>query len=318
MFIVFSRSKIHKICINNAFKKAKMNIFAKIYKIFILYLNKKYLCCTIRIVKELLATITKDGFQNNVERLAIINAVRNDGGFELYEIGIDGEIRDNTSLALVFGGDGTTLETVRICAPKGVPVLGVNLGNLGFLTSCEKTISPKDLISAIKNKQVFRRSLLDVHTPIGQFVALNEVTLKGKNSRPIYVDLYVDTAFVDCYHGDGTIISTPTGSTAYSLSAGGPILAPDVNALLVNPICAHSLHSRPIVVSDVSLVSLQLRGENDADVFVDGKCVATIKSGEKITAKKSQNTAQFVTVNGGDFYKKLLDKMNSWGTTYQN
>lgn len=295
-----------------------MNIFAKIYKIFILYLNKKFLCCTIRIVKEKIAIITKDGFQNNTERLSLINAVRNDGGFELYEIGIDGEIKDGTSLALVFGGDGTTLEAVRICSKKDVPVLGINLGNLGFLTSCEKNVSAQDLIFAIKNKQTSRRALLDVKTPIGQFDALNEVTLKGKNSRPVYLDLYVDGEYVDCYHGDGAIISTPTGSTAYSLSAGGPILAPDVNALLVNPICAHSLHSRPIVVGDTSSIALELRGEDDADVLIDGKRIATLNKSEQIIAKKSHNTAQFVTVNGDEFYKKLLNKMNSWGTTYQN
>ncbi len=294
-----------------------MNIFAKKHKIFILYLNKKSLCCTIRIVKEKVAIITKDTMKKCKERLALIDAVKNDGSFELYEIEVGADIQDGTDMAVVFGGDGTMLDAVGMCAGKEVALLGVNLGNLGFLTSCEKDVSKDALLLAMKEKRTTTRILLEMSTAHGSFMALNEVAIKGKNSCPIFIEMFVDDKFVDRYHGDGAIVATPTGSTAYSLSAGGPILAPDVDALLINPVCAHSLHARPLVVGGCSTVSLKLEGDNQADVLVDGRLLFTLSDGERLNIAKSQKSIQFIAVSGDDFYKKLLTKMNSWGTTCQ-
>lgn len=266
-------------------------------------------------MKEKVAIITKDAILQSKERARIIDAIRNDGSFEVYEISQNQGIIEGTSVAIAFGGDGTMLEAVKLTLSQNIPVLGINLGNLGFLTSCEKDVDTKAVIDAIKARNI--ESKMTLKTTGEGFLshALNEVVIRATNYRPVRIELYVDGAFVDCFHADGAIVSTPTGSTAYSLSSGGPILAPDVEAFVINPICAHSLHSRPIVVSANSHVTLKLVGDERAIVCIDGRKAKDLSTGEEIEVCKSQIQAQFITLDKSDFYNKLLHKMNSWGTT---
>ena len=152
-----------------------------------------------------------------------------------------------------------------------------------------------------------------------EFCALNEVVIKTYGTRPITLDVSVDGKFVDSYHSDGLIISSPAGSTAYSLSAGGPVLAPDVDALVINPICAHSLHSRPLVVSASSTVKVTVTSTSArgmvANVIIDGNNRYSMQMDESVIVTKSAKKAEFISVDGDSFYTKLLQKMNRWGTT---
>lgn len=264
-------------------------------------------------MKKRIAVVTKTEMISSSVRRDILAAIENDGGFSLSVLPDAGKITDE-SVVLVFGGDGTVLEAIRAIDGKDLPLLCVNLGNLGFLAEYEKDVSANQVVCALKNGKVTEKMLLCVKA--GDFCerALNEVVVKSLTSRPIYVDVYVDGVFVDSYHSDGAIVSSPTGSTAYSLSAGGPILAPDVEAFVINPICAHSLHSRPLVVSAGSKVELRLKSDC-AGVCVDGKSSFALQNGDVVCVSKSQKSAKFIRTRDEDFYKKLLQKMNRWGTT---
>lgn len=266
-------------------------------------------------MKEKVAIVTKAGLTEIKERVAIVDEIRNDGNFDVYELKVGDEYKDDTPIAVVFGGDGTMLEAVREAKGRDISFFGVNLGNLGFLTSCEKNESAKNIVKALKERKCAERMLLCGSIDGNDFQALNEVVIKSATSRPIYVDLYIDGNFVDCYHSDGAIVASPTGSTAYSLSAGGPIVAPSVDALTINPICPHSLHSRPLVVGANSKIVLSLHGSETASVFADGKFIFSAKDGDEIVVNKSENKAKFIIANNDDFYKKLLQKMNRWGVT---
>ena len=125
----------------------------------------------------------------------------------------------------------------------------------------------------------------------------------------------MDGQFADCYRSDGVIVATPTGSTAYSLSAGGPVLAPEVDAVIVNPVCPHTLHSRPIVAGGSSEIVLRLSSEESARLVVDGRDEGGLRASSVIAVRRSQTEARFVKVGESRFYERLLSKMNRWGTT---
>lgn len=265
-------------------------------------------------MKKHIAVITKEDMKSSDIRADILADIQKDGGFSLCICDDSSKISDE-DVVLIFGGDGTVLEVVRAVAEKNIPILCVNLGNLGFLAEYERSVNSQDVVNALKSSDLRQRMMLCVNLSSGVSErALNEVVIRSLSSRPIYIDVYVDGKFVDSYHSDGAIVSSPTGSTAYSLSAGGPILAPDVYAFVINPICAHSLHSRPLVVSADSIVEMRVKGEC-ACVCVDGNTTYTLGQGGIVTVKKSSKTAKFVCSGDDEFYKKLLQKMNRWGTT---
>lgn len=213
---------------------------------------------------------------------------------------------------LVFGGDGTMLYAAK---NSPVPVLGVNLGNTGFLAELEADVSPAELFKVLRSDEITERFMLTSKNGENSAVALNEVTIKSTNARPVRIKLYINGEFVDSYHSDGVIISTPTGSTAYSLSAGGPVLEPALQAIVINPVCPHSLHSRPLVIDADSNVSLELVDGSSASVIIDGEVCSSIPDGGTVSVCKASRTAKFVVADGKNFYKKLLQKMNRWGIT---
>ena len=157
--------------------------------------------------------------------------------------------------------------------------------------------------------------LLECRSAAGNFLALNDVVLRSGGTRPLTVSLFVDGQFADCYRSDGVIVATPTGSTAYSLSAGGPVLAPEVDAVIVNPVCPHTLHSRPIVAGGSSEIVLRLSSEESARLVVDGRDEGGLRASSVIAVRRSQTEARFVKVGESRFYERLLSKMNRWGTT---
>lgn len=262
-----------------------------------------------------IAAYTKSTLTDHPARLRILDALRASGEFSISEIQGSMPIPQGTERLLVFGGDGTMLDAAVRAARSGAAVLGVNLGNLGFLTQFETDASPEDIAAALTSGETESRMLLECRSAAGNFLALNDVVLRSDGTRPLTVSLFVDGQFADCYRSDGVIVATPTGSTAYSLSAGGPVVAPEVDAVIVNPVCPHTLHSRPIVAGGSSEIVLRLSSEESARLVVDGRDEGGLRASSVIAVRRSQTEARFVKVGESRFYERLLSKMNRWGTT---
>lgn len=265
-----------------------------------------------------LAVVTKPEMSASPECRSLVNALKQDGAFDVTECDVADLIPLDSDRALVFGGDGTILDAVRALGDASVPILGINVGRLGFLAASDcLSASASSIADALLNGNIVSRPLIDCRlngSVIGS--ALNEVVVRAVGTRPVMIDVFVDSNYFDSYHGDGVIVATPTGSTAYSLSAGGPVLAPSLDALVINPICAHSLHSRPLVVGMDSKIELKLTSGNPATISLDGRSgEKSLVAGNIVTIVKSAKRANFVELSDSNFYKKLLDKMNDWGVT---
>ncbi len=227
---------------------------------------------------------------------------------------------DNVKLdmLLAVGGDGTLLSISKWCAVHKIPILGVNLGKLGFLTEAE----PNDLDALAKNivaenYSVERRTMLCAQLDDRKFYALNEIVIARRNvSKMIMLKVNIQDAPVDNHYCDGFIVSTPTGSTAYSLSAGGPVISPTANVFALTPINSHSMHSRPIVLGDDEKIDITLQARaNDAMVIADGKNVCVLPEKKTIRIYKAPKHALFVRLNKNGFYERLLRKLNTWSLT---
>lgn len=244
---------------------------------------------------------------------AALEQLKASGVFDVCEVSSGKEVPSDCNHLVVFGGDGTVLEAVKSVG-SDVIVTGINTGNLGFLTQFESDSPIADIIEGIGNDDFDERTALSATFGTESCDALNEIVLKSATSRPVYIDVYVDSKFVDSYHSDGAIVSSPTGSTAYSLSAGGPILAPDVFAIVIIPICAHSLHSRPLVVNANATIELRLREGEKAVLCADGENICDVVGAATVTVKKSEHSVRFLKTDNDNFYKKLIRKMNRWGS----
>jgi NAD+ kinase len=223
------------------------------------------------------------------------------------------------SFVVVLGGDGTLLSASRAVAKAGIPVLGVNLGSLGFLTDVrlEDLYATLDEIeSGVCNFEVRSMVRCEVsrkNAQVARYEALNDIVVgKGTISRLNHCDVYIDDIFVSSYQADSLIVSTPTGSTAYSLAAGGPILMPNVNALIVTPVSAHSLTHRPLVVPDSSRIELVVRtGQDEAYLSVDGQVGTPMYDGDRVLCRKSEHQVNLLRTHG-TFFDVLRAKLK-WG-----
>ncbi|MCR4434276.1 MAG: NAD(+)/NADH kinase [Clostridiales bacterium] len=236
---------------------------------------------------------------------------------------MDGEnVFLNADLLICLGGDGTFLKAARKAVPRNLPMLGINLGSLGFLTEVER----KDIRNTIShifqgNYTVEERMLLEVsikngEKEIARDTAINDIVVsKEALSRILHVKTYINDAFIDTFPGDGLIISTPTGSTAYSLSAGGPIVEPDVDLILVTPICPHILYSRSIISSGEKAVKAVLdeKRRYRAMVTVDGQKGYKIKGGYSIEVRRSKQRIKIIRVGSRNFYSILRTKIYDRG-----
>ncbi len=222
-------------------------------------------------------------------------------------------------LIVALGGDGTLLNLVSLTAGTEVPILGINIGRLGFLTETEYTSLTDEMLDKIISGdfQVEERALLDVKAAGETYQALNECVLSnGSDTRPAKFRVSVDGKFLDIFQSDAYLVATPTGSTGYCLSAGGPIVSPRVEAMVVNPICAHSLHARPIVVSDKSTVMLSgAAASGFVQLIIDGRSIEFLPNGTEISVTKSAYAAKFIKITDSGFFDKLLTKLNVWGVT---
>jgi NAD+ kinase len=222
-------------------------------------------------------------------------------------------------LVVVLGGDGTLLSVARSVAP-GVPIFGVNLGNLGFLTEINRGELYPSLVKVLDGRfEIEPRALLDVElrrvgSAARPFRVLNDaVVTKGAQARIIELTLRVDGNLVARFRSDGLIVSTPTGSTAYNLSSGGPIVYPLLPVVVLTPICPHALTLRPVVVPSASAVevTLESRGE-EVFLTLDGQEGCPLAGGDTVAARRSEVVVRLVKVSGRTFYDSLRGKLR-WG-----
>lgn len=222
-------------------------------------------------------------------------------------------------LVVVLGGDGTLLSAARATAVIDVPLLGVNLGSLGFLTE----VPPGSLYTilediaagraTVEQRSLMQCDLLRGNEVRGSYLVFNDAVVnKTALARLNTYDLYIDKVFVSSYRADGMIVATPTGSTAYSLSAGGPVLMPSVGALVVTPVAPHALTHRPLVVPDSAEIEILLRSEEEvAYLSLDGQPGLDLSDGDRVRCKRSEHQVNLFRA-GSNFFQVLRSKLK-WG-----
>lgn len=225
------------------------------------------------------------------------------------------ELYKKADIIITIGGDGTIIRYAKRAALDNKPVLGINAGRMGYLANIEQ--SELDLIKKLKTKEYFieKRMMLNISVVengniINEFVALNDAVItSGFISRIIDIQAFVGNDSIS-YRADGLIVSTPTGSTAYSMSAGGPIIDPLMEGFCVTPICSHSLSAKPILLAANNTVKLKAFSKKRTDIFltVDGRKMCQVKPYTEIYIKRSENSAQLVRLNNRSFYKTLSYK----------
>ena len=222
-------------------------------------------------------------------------------------------------LVLTFGGDGTMIRALDRYAGLGCPFLGINLGRMGFLLEADADSAEPALEAIVHNHyEIEKRMMLQLLIGEEQrksVLAMNEVSIsRGMSQRMIAMDVLCDHQIVEHYIADGVILSTPTGSTAYSLAAGGPIIMPDVECILINPICPHTLTSRPIILSKDKTVEiiLNMREERKGSILsVDGETICSLENGDRITVLRAESSAQLVRFRrNGNFFSLIKDKLS--------
>ena len=234
-------------------------------------------------------------------------------GINYVEIASDSNIYD-IDLLIVLGGDGTILKLVDYIVNANVPVLGINAGKVGFLSEFE-IFEIEDAVQLIKNKELIVDERLVLQTNIDNkvYYALNEIVLQriynDTNEKIIRVDVSINGEHVDRIDGDGVIISTPTGSTAYSLSAGGSILTPTINAFSMTPLCAHSLHNRPLVFPADNPCEITLKNNCPCGLFIDGILKKMLTYESSIKTFCSDKKIRFLRKKDSNFYTRLLKKL---------
>jgi len=230
------------------------------------------------------------------------------------------EVAADADLVIVLGGDGTLLSAARAIDGREIPLFPVNLGGLGFLTAITMDELYPELERAFRGEhRIGKRKLLHCELirserVVGEYEALNDVVItKSAIARIVDLDAHVDRMFVCRYKADGLIVATPTGSTAYSLSAGGPIIFPSVAAICMTPICPHMLTNRPVIVPDTSVIRIICQAEDDsAFLTIDGQIGEPLKKGDQIACRSSQHTLMLVRPPRMLFFDVLRQKLK-WG-----
>jgi len=262
-----------------------------------------------RILKELMCYLEKKGIDCILEEV-VARKLGKDGGVRRESI------PEKVDFVIVLGGDGTLLSIAHLAAQKNVPVLGVNLGSLGFLTEVplEEMFLALDSYLGGNDKIVSNRRMLEAVANGKVYYCLNDVVInKGALARMIKCAIWIDEKAIATVRADGIIISTPTGSTAYSLSAGGPIIQPYIPAIIIAPICPHTLSFRPMVISLKSRVKIQLLTAGE-EVFLtlDGQRGDLLKKNEVVEIKSSNLELSLISSPKRNYFDLLKDKLG-WG-----
>lgn len=231
----------------------------------------------------------------------------------------DFHVDEDTTMAIVLGGDGTVIHAAKKIAGKGIPILGVNLGTLGFLTEVEKPKIYQAMDAVMAGTYSCEKRIIlsgTMESSKEECLAVNEI-LVGKRDigRMITTSVWVNDELLDTYVADGVLVATPTGSTAYNLSAGGPVLSPNMEALVITPVCPHSLNKRSLVVSSSDSIRIQVEKTRDAyideaSVRFDGEVSWPIQTGDVVYIKKAEEVFDAVTIGDARFYQKMRSKLN--------
>jgi NAD+ kinase len=233
----------------------------------------------------------------------------------------EAEIANHADLVIAIGGDGTLLYAARLVARRGVPLIGINRGRLGFLTD----VLPKDMLDSVDaalegrcerdERALLEARVISVNGDIRSALALNDVVLqKWETGRMLDFETWIDGVYVNTHGGDGIVVASSTGSTAYALSCGGPIVAPHLDVLVVAPICPHTLSDRPIVVSGRSVISVKLidRPDTRAQVTCDGVSLGELAPGDRLEIHPTAQKITLLHPNKFDYYRLLRSKLH-WG-----
>lgn len=243
--------------------------------------------------------------------------VEHETGCSVTEVDED-RLAESVDLILVLGGDGTMIATARLMGDQEVPVLGVNYGGLGYLAEFRIEELYTGLESILSgNYRLDKRVMLHVDLEDGESKTnrvLNDVVInKSALARIIEIDVFLDKLFVNSFRADGLIVSTPTGSTAYNLSAGGPVVFPSMNAIVITPICPFTLSNRPIVVPDDAVIELLLKTEQEeVALTLDGQVGFPLKVNDRVVIRKSNTTFNLVQPSNRNYFDVLRDKLR-WG-----
>ncbi|MEZ5400477.1 MAG: NAD(+)/NADH kinase [Bryobacteraceae bacterium] len=230
------------------------------------------------------------------------------------------EVPDGAQFVIVLGGDGTLLAAARAIGDRPVPVFAVNLGSLGFLTAITVDEMYPELERAlggqhrIGHRRMVQARLMREGAEVASYLALNDIVISKVPEAPmIDLETHVDNNFVCTYKADGLIVCTPTGSTAYSLSAGGPIIFPTVAALALTPICPHTLTNRPVIVPDAAVVQVIVRARDDhAYMNADGRMGERLRMGDRVEVRRSEHTLNLIRPPRLLYFDVLRQKLN-WG-----
>ncbi len=245
------------------------------------------------------------------------HAANKSGKFK--ELGMEYEkLYSDSEIVIVLGGDGTILEASHAAAKHNTPLLGINLGTLGFLTDVEVSGAEKAIMNALEgNYKIENRMMIDVvicfetgETRV--YTALNDVCIaRGGLAKVVNLEVHVNNEYFDTYRADGLVVSTPTGSTAYNLSAGGPVMKADAKIMAISPICPHTLYARSIVLDsdDVILINSKDKFRDDIIISIDGKTVSFLKENEHVKIMKSMYNTKLIKTNKISFYDVLREKM---------
>jgi len=226
---------------------------------------------------------------------------------------VAGDVFASANACIVLGGDGTMIRVAEACSENGIPVMGINLGKVGFLTEVEAC----DMESACQRLladdfEVEERMMMEITLESGDtYVALNDLVIYKNDAPMIETEIYAGGSKVSEYMSDGIIIATPTGSTGYSLSAGGPVADPAMNLFIATPICAHTLSARPMLMSqhkDISLKLTQLGGKS-AKIAVDGMDKCIINAGDTVLVRKSNRAFKTIKLGKQSFYYTMMAKL---------
>lgn len=229
----------------------------------------------------------------------------------------------DADLLLSIGGDGTILDTVPFVLDSGMPVLGINMGRLGFLSSVSKNEIDQAIESVLSGDySVEQRTLLELVSPVNVFgdvrYALNELNvIRNPEHSLLTIKVYVDDIYLNTYWGDGILLATPTGSTAYSLSAGGPIIAPSSKSFVLTPIAAHNLTVRPVVIPDDSTVRIQVESREKRFVFSMDSRTCALDTSVQLEVRKASFCLNLVRMRDEDFFSTIRNKL-MWGKDNRN
>lgn len=225
---------------------------------------------------------------------------------------------DECDLLMVLGGDGTLLSALDYALPKNIPMLGINLGRMGFMTEVDPANLRRDVSEVLDGNYTIdsRMTLTVAGQNENNFFALNDIVLTRSTPsvRILSLEIEVNGIVVDRISGDGLIVATATGSTAYSLSAGGPIIRPGLDCLVITPICPHTLNTRPVVVSSNDVIKIRVMDDRGgAQAVMDGRKVINVPCGEPgVTILRSELRARFIRLHDRNYFSLLRDKLSEW------